>query len=79
MLRNFFFCRYFQNLDSFENFKYYQFIWSKILTHDNNFIFYLQCHTLASLFLNMPICIRPTYIVKMGFTGVYTIFFLFLI
>ena len=46
MFRKYLFC--------FEKFKYYQFVWCKNLTRDNNFIFYLQCHTLASLFLNMP-------------------------
>ena len=62
MFENLYFCCYFLNFNNFENFKYPQFVWSNNFTYDNSFIFHPQCHALASLFLNMPICeITVTY------------------
>ena len=56
MFRKFIFLQLSSKLKHFENFKYPQFVWSNNFTYDNSFIFHPQCHALASLFLNMPIC-----------------------
>ena len=62
-------------VNSFENFKNHWFVWSNNFTYDNNFIFHLQSHVLASLLQKMMLQLQKMYKICLKMCRFHILFF----